>query len=89
MGQPYYAGSDTVLPEGSWLRIRVYRKRRQTDKWMRRTWRIISIGTSDREDGGQGLNRTADTGIFMACKIYNLLIILEQGGVRFSWVFLC
>jgi hypothetical protein len=29
--------------------------------------------------GGQGQNRTADTGIFMASKINNLLIILEQG----------
>jgi hypothetical protein len=27
--------------------------------------------------GGQGQNRTADTGIFRVCKINNLLIILE------------
>jgi hypothetical protein len=30
-------------------------------------------------NGGQGQNRTADTGIFMASKINNLLIILKQG----------
>jgi len=29
--------------------------------------------------GDQGQNRTADTGIFRASKINNLLIILEQG----------
>jgi hypothetical protein len=30
--------------------------------------------------GGQGQNRTADTGIFRASKINNLLIILKQGS---------
>jgi hypothetical protein len=29
--------------------------------------------------GGQGQNRTADTGIFRASKINNLLIMLKQG----------
>ena len=33
----------------------------------------------NQEYGGQGQNRTADTGIFRASKINNLLIILEQG----------
>ena len=31
------------------------------------------------ENGGQGQNRTADTGIFRASKINNLLISLKQG----------
>jgi len=39
--------------------------------------------------GGQGQNRTADTGIFRASKINNLLISLKQGffgTVRDSYV---
>ena len=39
--------------------------------------------------GGQGQNRTADTGIFRAIKINNLLIMLKQeffGTVRDSYV---
>ena len=32
------------------------------------------------ENGGQGQNRTADTGIFRASKINRLLIILEQAA---------
>jgi len=34
---------------------------------------------SDWFYGGQGQNRTADTGIFRASKINNVLIMLEQG----------
>jgi len=33
----------------------------------------------DIYNGGQGQNRTADTGIFRASKINNLLIMLKQG----------
>ena len=43
-----------------------------------RSGRAVFSRLFSRLIGGQGQNRTADTGIFRACKINNLLIILEQ-----------
>ena len=50
-------------------------------KWLRETQPPFA------DIGGQARNRTKDTGIFRACKINNLLIILEQavfGTVRLN-----
>ena len=47
---------------------------------------IYNAVISKRNNGGRGQNRTADTGIFKASKINNLLISLKQGFFGTVWV---
>jgi len=53
--------------------------RNNNPDWPTETGRQARSDIGWRDNGGRGQNRTADTGIFKASKINNLLIILEQG----------